>query len=422
MRRACGCATGTKDGMSDSALTTRTLSEAELRDFVPVIWHAFYGDVRPDDLKQQVALLDPARTHAVFDGETIIGGGSMLARAMTLPGTGPVPIAAVTAVGVTPDQRRRGALSTLMRAELHGLHESGGEPVAALWASEGGIYGRYGYGLASRRASMRVARGAAFRSDVDLGTERVRLVDADTAGATLRKLHPQYAGTRIGGVSRPEAAWEWKLSDPERDRDGASALRFAVLPDGYARFRVKENWDGRHGPEHEVRVNELVSLTPQAHAALWHFLTSLDLVGEVRYHNAPLDDPLPWMLDNPRIARLDVGDALYVRLVDVDRALQARGYAAPLDMVLEVSDEFCPWNTGRWHLSVDSLGRASVRRTDAEADLACGATALGAAFLGSTRLSTLAAAGRVHELRPGALRAASAAFAAEHEPHCLDVF
>ena len=408
--------------MSESALTVRTLSEAELRDFVPVIWHAFYGDVRPDDLEQQVALLDPDRTHAVFDGETIIGGGSMLARVMTLPGTGPVPIAAVTSVGVTPDQRRRGALSMLMRAELHGLHESGGEPVAALWASEGGIYGRYGYGLASRRASMRVARGAAFRSDVDLGTERVRLVDADTAGATLRKLHPEYASTRIGGISRPEVAWEWKLSDPERDRGGASALRFAVLPDGYARFRVKENWDGRHGPEHEVRVNELVSLTPQAHAGLWHFLTSLDLVAEVHYYNAPVDDPLPWMLDNPRIARLDVGDALYVRLVDVDRALQARGYAAPLEVVLEVSDEFCPWNAGRWHLSVDRCGRAAVRRTEAAADLACGATALGAAFLGSTRLSTLAAAGRVHELRPGTLRAAAAAFTAEHEPHCLDVF
>ena len=407
--------------MSDD-LTARTLTEAQLRDFVPVIWSAFYGDMRPDDLDLQLPLHDPDRTHGVFDGDTLIGGGSMLARSMTLPGTGPVPIAAVTSVGVAPDQRRRGALSTLMRAELHGLHDSGGEPVAALWASEGGIYGRFGYGLASRRASMTVVRDAPFRADVDHGGERVRLVDAEAAGPTMRKLLPEYASSRIGGISRPEVAWEWKLTDPERDRGGASAFRFAVLPDGYVRFRVKENWDGRYGPEHEVRVGELVSLTPQAHAALWRFLSTLDLAGEVRYHNAPVDDPLPWMLENPRMVSVEVGDALYVRLVDLDRALVARGYSAELDVVLEVSDDFCPWNAGRWRLSVDGSGAATVRRTDASPDLACGATALGAAFLGSTRLTTLAAAGRVRELRRGALREATTAFAADHEPHCLDVF
>jgi predicted acetyltransferase len=333
-----------------------------------------------------------------------------------------VPIAAVTMVGVAPDHRRRGALTTLMRAQLHGLHEAGGEPVAALWASEGGIYGRFGYGLSSRHATLTVPRGAELRGDVDPGTERVALVDAQAAGAAMRKLHAEYASTRIGGLSRPEAGWDWLLDDPEHDRGGASALRFAVVSGGYVRFRIKENWEPRHGPEHEVRVSELVSLTSQAHAALWRFLIRMDLVGQVRYGNAPVDDPLPLMLDNPRMAAMDLGDGLYVRLVDVDRALQARRYGAPLDMVLQVSDEFCPWNAGRWRLSVDASGRAWVGRTDADADLACSAADLGAAYLGSTRLSTLAAAGRVHELRPGALRAATTAFAAEHEPHCLETF
>jgi len=408
--------------MPDAVLTARVLTEAQMRDFVPLIWSSFYGDLRPDDFELQSRLLDADRTHGVFDGDTLVGGGSMLARTMTMPGTGPLPIAAVTSVGVGPDHRRRGALVALMRAELHGLHETGGESVAALWASEGGIYGRFGYGLASRRARMAVARDAALRADVDPGTERVVLVDADTAGATMRKLHAEYASTRIGGLSRPEPAWEWMLADPERDRGGASALRFAVVSGGYARFRVKENWEPRRGPEHEVRVSELVSLTPRAHAALWRFLLRLDLVGEVRYSNAPADDPLPWMLDNPRMASVDLEDALYVRLVDLDRALQARGYSAPLDVVLDVTDGFCPWNAGRWRLTVNASGSAEVRRTGADADLECSTSDLGAAYLGSTRLSTLAAAGRVRELRPGALRAATAAFRAEHEPHCPEVF
>lgn len=405
------------------ALTVRTLQDAELRPFTDVVWGAFLADPRGEDVELENAVLEPARSHAVFDGGTIIGGGSILTRSMTMPGAGPVPVAAVTAVGVAPDHRRRGALSLVMRAQLHDLHESGGEPVAALWASEGGIYGRFGYGLASKQVVMTVRRGARLRADVDPGEERVTLVDRDTARLTMSKLHAEYTASRIGGINRPEPAWDWLLADQEHNRGGASALRFAVVSGGYARFRVTQNWDAsRHGPEHEIRVSELVSLTPQAHAALWRFLFELDLCGRARYHNTAADDPLQLMLDNPRMAAFDVSDGLYVRLVDVDRALTGRRYAAPLDMVLQVEDELCPWNAGRWRLRVDGSGAAEVTRTDADADLACSTTALGSAYLGSMRISTLAAAGRMRELRPGAVRAATVAFTAEHEPHCLEMF
>lgn len=405
-------------------LTAKIVADDQMREFADTVWNAFYGDVHQDDLIVELAQLDPGRTHGIYDGPTMIGGGAMLVCDMTLPGVGPSPIGAVTFVGVAPDQRRRGALTMLMRAELHGLHEGtcGNEPVAALWASEGGIYGRFGYGLASRRARLTVPRGAALRSDVDAGTERVAVMDVEAAGQAMRKLHGEYASGRIGGLSRTDRSWDWLLRDEERNRGGASAYRVAVVSGGYARFRVKENWEPRHGPEHEVRVQELVSLTPTTHAALWRFLAHLDLVGSVTYGNAPTDDPLPFMLDNPRQAATELGDALYVRLVDVDRALRTRRYATPLDVVFQVSDTFCPWNDGRWRLTADASGAAAVERTDADADLECGIAELGAAYLGSTRLTTLAAAGRVRELRPGALRAASDAFAAEHEPHCLEVF
>lgn len=408
--------------MPDPELTVAVLADDQMTDFGTTTWGAFYGDPDPEDLRTELAQLDPERTHGVFDGATLVGGATILTRSMTLPGVGPSPVAAVTFVGVAPDHRRRGALNALMRAELHELHHTGGEPVAVLWASEGGIYGRFGYGLASRRARLTVPRGTALRPDVRTSGERVRVTDVQGAGAAMRKLHGEYVSTRIGGLSRPEPGWDWLQRDQPRHRGGASAYRVVTVTDGYARFRVRENWDSRYGPGHEVRVHELVSLTPAAHATLWSFLVNLDLVGEVSYTNAPADDPLPFMLDNPRHAETELSDALFVRLVDLDRALPARRYSAPLEVVLEVSDSFCPWNQGRWRLSVDAAGEASVRRTDADADLVCGVVDLGAALLGSTRLSVLAAAGRVRELRPGALRAATDAFAAEHEPHCLEVF
>jgi predicted acetyltransferase len=413
---------GNTNGAAGCNVTVRILSEDQLVEFDTVVTSAFYGDVDQEDQARAVQLLDPDRTHGIFDGTTMVGGGTMLARSMTMPRVGPVPVAAVTWVGIVADQRRRGALTTLMRAQLHGLHENGGEPVAVLWASEGGIYGRFGYGLASWRNTLLVPRGAALRCDVSTGTERVTLTDATTAGPAMRTLHAEYTNTRIGGLSRPEAAWQWQLDDAQRHRGGASALRLAVVPGGYARFRVKENWEPRHGPQHEVLVQELVSLTPTAHAALWQFLTRLDLVGQVRYTNAAADDPLPFMLDNPRHASMQLTDGLFVRLVDIDRALQGRRYAAPLDVVLDISDTFCPWNAGRWRLTVDTIGTAHLHRTNADPDLACSSADLGAAYLGSTKLSTLAAAGRVHEIRPGTLHAATIAFTAQHEPHCLDIF
>jgi predicted acetyltransferase len=345
----------------------------------------------------------------------------MLTRDLTVPGLVPVPVAAVTAVGVLPDHRRRGALTMLMRAQLHELHETRGDPIAALWASEGGIYGRFGYGLASRACRTSMRRPARFRQPTPADRTRVQLLDADSARAAMRKLHGEYVTGRVGSLSRPEQGWDYVMFDESSFRGGASALRFAVHPGGYAIFRVKEDWQPG-GPQHEVITHELVSTTVEGHDAIWRFLLNLDLVGEVRYFNAPMDEPLQMMVADPRAVRVELRDALFVRLVDVDRALAARRYAAPGELVLDVTDQLCPWNAGRWLLSIDESGVGRVERTTAEADLACDVADLGAAYLGSTSLRVLGAAGRVHERRPGALTLAARAFAGENEPHCLEVF
>ncbi len=408
--------------MDRTPLRIRPLAPAETDEFLRVVEAAFLTDPRPDNIDLFRALVEPQRFHVLLDGDRIVGGGGILTRDMTLPGTGPVPVAAVTAVGVAADQRRRGALRTLMRAQLHGLHESGAEPVAALWASEAGIYGRFGYDIAARRARMAVPRAAAFRPGVDTSSEPVRLLGRHEAWPVLQRLHARIAPQRVGWISRPEPAWTERLHDPEHRRDGGSAFRYALVGEqGYAIFRAREGGDDR-GPRFEIRIRELAADTPAAHAALWRFLLDLDLGAEVVHHNAAVDDPLPLLLANPRAAVRTVSDSLWVRLVDVDRALIARRYGAPCDLVLEVTDALCPWNADRWRLQVDADGAATVRRSDAAPDLCCDITDLAATYLGDTRWTALAASGRVTECDPGAVLAASRTFAGDTAPHCPEGF
>jgi predicted acetyltransferase len=233
-------------------------------------------------------------------------------------------------------------------------------------------------------------------------------------------------GSRVGWISRSAGNWRWWLFDGRPGR-GWTSQRYAVhhggdgRPDGYAAFSVRADWTST-GPRHEVSVKELVAAGPEAHADLWRGLLDLDLAASVRHGLAAVDDPVVSMLLNPRGVVTSVRDGLWVRLVDLDRALVGRRYAAPCSLVLEVADPFCPWNAGRWRFAVDSSGSASVERTSAEPDLACSVGELGAAYLGGTRLTALAAAGRVRELRSGAVVAASRAFAGDVEPSCPEIF
>lgn len=408
--------------MPHAELSPRHLRPDELDTYVELVHAAFLQDVTPEGAARDRALIDPARFHGIFDTRGVmVGGGGILSRRMTLPGTGPTPVAAVTSVGVAPGHRRRGVLGTLMRAQLHELHETGGEAIAVLWASEGGIYGRFGYGCAVEKIALTVPRGSAFRPGVAVGNARVVELPREQAMPLLRELHAKATTERVGWIDRPQESWEWWYGDTPDTRDGTTRLRFALHPEGYATYRVRHNWTDQ-GPRHKVHLTELVALTDQAHAALWRYLLDLDLTGEVELWNAPVDEPLVHLLADPRAARRQVSDALWVRLVDLDRALVARRYAAPLDVVLEVDDVLCPWNAGRWRVRVDTEGTAEVRRTEDDPDLALDVTDLGAVYLGGVRLTTLAAAQRVRELRPGALLAAGRAFATDRAPHCPEIF
>jgi predicted acetyltransferase len=244
---------------------------------------------------------------------------------------------------------------------------------------------------------------------------------AQEAREAIAAVHDAARRARPGMLDRAGGWWDKILEGRPDERDGAQPLRAAVAGDaGYALYAVKPRFaDDR--PQGEVRIRELIPATPEGHAALWGFLLDLDLTHEIIWDLAPADEPLVHRLQEARAVETRVGDGLWVRLVDVPRALTERAYGAPFEAVLEVTDAFCPWNAGRWALRWDGAA-AACERTSLPAGLALDAADLGAAFLGGTALSSLSFAGRVQELRGGALAAASRAFLADRAPFCPEIF
>lgn len=409
-----------------TGLDVRPISADEFPEFFKVIVEAFGDQVRDDERQIELLVFEPERSLAVFEEGRMVGTTAIFSRELTVPGA-VTPVAGVTMVSVAPTHRRRGLLTTLMRSQLTELHETEREPVAALWASEAAIYGRFGYGPAARgaRLSARTPR-LRLRSDIDRGPGRVRQFEIDQARDHFDTVYQELRPTSVGWLNRNAAWWDYRLWDPEHRRRGATPLRTAVHmePDGratgYVIYSIKSEW-GESEPNNEVRIRSLAATTSQAHAAIWAFVTELDLVRRLTAWNRPVDEPLQHILADPFALELAVRDNLWVRIVDVGRALAARTYAQEIDVVLDVSDAFCPWNQGRWRISGGPKGAQCSRTTEA-ADIALTSTELGAAYLGGTSLTALAAAGRVTERRDGAVTEASAAFAHHREPWCPEVF
>jgi predicted acetyltransferase len=388
----------------------RPVTREELADYGRAAMRAFHSELADHARERYEKIDEPERSLAWFDGEQIVATTGAYTRELTVPG-GLVGCAAVTAVTVVPTHRRRGLLTAMMRRQLDDVRERG-EPLAILWASEGTIYGRFGYGIAIRAARLAARRPAArLASPPEPGGPFVAGPAGDHVEA-MRAVHDRLRPQRPGMLDRHGPWWQDRLNDPESERNGAQPLQAIVVDDGYALYAVNPGWDD-DGPAGEVRVRELLAGTPAAHARLWAFLLDQDLTRTIVWEIAPADEPLWLRLTDPRALRTTLADSLWVRLVDIAAALSARDLGAP-DVVIEVSDGFCPWNAGRYRLSGE--------RTDAAADLALDAADLGAAYLGGTTLRSLAAAGRVRELSVGALERASAALAGDVEPWCPEVF
>jgi predicted acetyltransferase len=393
----------------------RPATREEFDDFSVAAMSAFHREYTDADRERYERIDEPERSLAWFDDGRIVATTMAFTRRITVPRGDEVPLAGVTAVAVVPTHRRRGLLTELMRRQLSDIRDAG-EPIAALWASEGAIYGRFGYGIGAAALHLTARRPAARLAAGPPAGEPLRVGPAGEHIEGMRSIHDRVRADRPGMLARPGPWWEDRLFDAERDRGGAQPLRAVLADDGYALYAVRPHWDDE-GPGGEVKIRELVAATPESRAVLWSFLLDQDLTRTITWPLAPVDEPLWLMVTDPRAVRRTVSDALWVRVVDVAAALSARSYALDPDVVLEVSDAFCDWNEGRYRLS-----GGACSRTDADADLALDVSALGAAYLGGTTLAELFAAGRVRELRAGALARASAAFRGDVAPWCPETF
>jgi predicted acetyltransferase len=402
-----------------SGVDPAPITADEIVEFRDAVGSAFHNDTSDAYLARLRMVLDPERTLVLRDGGRIVAATGIYTRRIAVPG-GEVPLAGVTQVGVRPTHRRRGLLTALMRRQLADVHDAGHEAIAALWASESVIYGRFGYGLGTWTVDWRIdTRAARFRTEPERAD--VDLLPAPDAVDRIRPIYDAARAGRPGMLDREGEWWGFRIDDPEADREGAQALRAAVTDGAYALYAAKLRFDDGEAAG-ETIVREVVSTSPESHAAIWSFLLELDLVRKLRWELAPVDDALPHMLTEARTVKADLyGDALWVRLVDVPRALRERTYGEPFEVVFEVADEVCPWNAGRWALRWDG-STATCAPTALPAGLELTAAELGAVFLGGTTLEVLARAGRVRELRSGALAPASRAFRADRAPWCPEIF
>ena len=334
----------------------------------------------------------------------VVGMAHYLAMRLTVPGGAVLPMAGVTLVGVAPTHRRRGILRA-MCTELHNRIADAGYPIAGLTASEGGIYGRFGYGPATIEQEFTVDRRfARFRDDApDPGG--VRMAKPGDHRDDLAEIYERWRLHTPGGLVRPEALWDELLADREWVRRGGTEWYTFLHPDGYAMYRI-------FGDDPMfVRVGEFIAATTDAGIALCRALLGLDLMETVVFGTHP-SDPLPYLLTDHRVARVThYEDDLWLRIMDIPAVLEARSYQSDVSAVLEVSDGFRS-DGGRFALEVHD-GRARCTPTSAPADAAMGLDVLGSMYLGEHRASSFASANRLHSNGSGLLARLDAAFVSD---------
>ncbi len=386
---------------------------------------AFNEDADDEISPIERLLFEPERCLVARRGGQVVGTAGISTRDLSVPGAA-VPAGHVTLVTVAATARRQGILTQFMHQQFSDMRVAG-EPVAALWASEGRIYQRFGYGLAARRLSLNIESREVRLAydDAAQAGGRLREGTADELRGAMVAVYDRVRADRPGWSERHSRNWDYRLADPAQWRRGSSARRAVVHEgqdgiDGYALWRVANAWHDS-GPAGEVRVMEHVAATPTAYAALWRFLLTMDLTRTTKHSYCSVDEPLLFMVDEPRRLGPRTGDALWIRVVDLPTALAARRYQSEVNVVLEVTDELVPANAGRWRLTGSPLA-AACKPTGDSPDIACDVRALGAAYLGGTPLTALADAGLVRERRPGVLSAATTAFGWHRSPSAIEVF
>ena len=352
---------------------------------------------------------DLDRSIAVFDQGKIVGGAHSHRVEMSIPGAIAM-IAGVANIAVQPTHRRQGVMTRMMQHQIKDIHQRG-EPLAALFARESVIYGRFGYGIGSLHERWMIDRQYNGYARPYESPGRIIFVDPADITKELPEVFRRSTRDRPGVFQRALHHWERDSQLPEHRQGGQGGLFYAAYEDGgrvdgYVTYRITGT---------TLVVNELMAATDEANSALWRFCFDVDLILSTEALKRPVDDPLPWMLADPRRLQRSTRDGMWLRLIDVGAALELRRYMENGRVVLEVRDELCPWNEGRFELEGSPEG-ATCRTSSSSPDLALAVSDLASAYLGTVSFSTLSHAGLVDERTPGALLRADRMFAVRYQP------
>lgn len=391
--------------------------------FFETVSACFGGVSTEEDAERGAKTIPLERALAAFDGDEMVGVTGAFEFDVTVPG-GQVPAGGVTMTGVLPTHRRRGILTAMMRQQLEDVH-SWGEPIAILWASEGPIYGRYGYGLAVPEISIELERDrAGFKVPIE-PSGRVRLLGRKDAAKVMSEIYDR-ARVEIPGMLTRSTDWWEAHTFAEHDESKEPPVFYAVLElhdsaAAYAAYKVHSDWNLDGMAVGWLEVIEEVSTSPEAVAQMWKFLIGVDLIRTIKAMHLPVDHPLQHLLAESRRLRMGVKDAVWLRIIDVESALPRRSYASSDSFVFEIEDDLCSWNSGRWKLDT-SGDNALVERTDADADLKIAPDDLGSIYLGGNTFGALLRSGSIDELVAGAAWRADGMFRTERMPWCPEIF
>lgn len=395
------------------AIEYRVPTEAEWPEMMRADARGFGWVPTPEMIVERRPSVDLDRFRIAVDDGRIVGVAGAFAFDTTLPGGATVPTSGVTWVSVSATHRRRGVLTELMRL-LRQQADDRGEPVETLFASEGGIYERFGYGIATTMRWLEIDRaGARLRPGLPVDLDAVRYVEGDDARDHLAATWERYRRSRAGEISR-DAVWHDQTHlVRERPADGQSPAFHLAHRDGHACYRIREKWTGR--PENRLELVEFVAVTEQAHLDLWATVLGVDLVGTIASKNLPSDEALPWLLTDVRpVATTQLRDGMWARVADPAVAFGARTYGSDDRIVVEADGV-------RWAIE-QSAGEPSCRRVRSRPDLVTDGPSLGALLFGGTRATTLAAGRRLTARDEATLRRADAFFVTGRAPHCSTFF
>ena len=417
--------------MSRSAdIDVRPITEDELPEWLRAVKTGFLQGpaVSESELEARRTQFEPGRFLGAFDGARCVATFRSFAQEVTAVGGTLVAADAVSAVTVTATHRRRGLLTRMMSRDLATAKERG-DAVATLIAAEYPIYGRYGFGPATSAAEWtvdvpRTGLDSRWSGPDDGG--RIDIVDAEDVRKLGPELHDRVRRATPGAVSRGD--WWWQLNtgavriDPKWTEPFSAVYRAADgTVEGLVVYEVDDKWGDAKQPRDTATVRGLIAVTPAAERALWRYLCSIDWVTRVKSGQRAPDDLLPLFLPDPRAARITTAvDWLWVRILDVVRALESRTYEGTGSLVLEVTDR-AGLAGGRFRLEVSAQG-ASCTPTTESAELALDIAELACLWLGDESAVRLAALGRVREARVGAARVGDALLRTSRRPWCPDMF